>query len=216
MTAEIIENQSTGYIKVYRSIGKNWIWEDAEKLKWWLDILLTVNYSDQKVLIGELVIECKRGQSIKSLETWAKRWRTNKSKVRRFFYLLQSDSMIVLENVKKTTRLTVCNYDSYNDARHNSETIVKRFRNDSETIVKPIKEREESKEGKERNAANNIFFELFRRAAGKHITDEELFSEIGKFQNKYPNTHPNTAGALINTWVSNIGRQPAQEKRMHL
>lgn len=51
------------------------------------------------------------------------------------------------------------------------------------------------------------FFPMFRRATGQHITDAELFEEIGKFKNKYPNLHPNQAGPLINSWVSRIGKQ---------
>jgi hypothetical protein len=151
------ENLSTGYIKIFRSIKKNWIWDDPIKLKWWIDILLDVNYADRKILIGETVIECKRGQSINSLETWAKRWRTNKSKVRRFLYLLKNDHMVVLENVQKTTRLTVCNYDSYNDWRNDSETILKTQRNGSETRVKP--NNKEKKVKKEEVCTHTTFFE---------------------------------------------------------
>lgn len=58
------------------------------------------------------------------------------------------------------------------------------------------------------------FFESFRRASGSHITDEELKYEVGMFKNKYPNVHINQAGALINAWVKNIGKQPEQPKRM--
>lgn len=60
------------------------------------------------------------------------------------------------------------------------------------------------------------FFEMFRRATGAHISDDELIAEIGKFKNKYPNVHINQAGALVNTWVSNIGREKPQEKKMVL
>jgi hypothetical protein len=54
--------------------------------------------------------------------------------------------------------------------------------------------------------AEEPFFEMFRRATGKHISDEELLQEIAKFKNKYPNIHPNQAGALVNAWIGNIGR----------
>lgn len=57
---------------------------------------------------------------------------------------------------------------------------------------------------------NNRFFELFRRAAGSHLTDQELRIEVGRFRNKYPNVHINQSGALINTWVANIGKQQAK------
>jgi hypothetical protein len=52
----------------------------------------------------------------------------------------------------------------------------------------------------------NKFFEFFKRAAGNHFSDGELLIEAGKFENKYPNIHPNKAGPLINAWVSNIGK----------
>jgi hypothetical protein len=60
------------------------------------------------------------------------------------------------------------------------------------------------------------WFQMFRRCAGKHISDEELLHEIGRFKNRYPNQHPNVSGALVNTWVANIGRieDKKTEKRM--
>jgi len=63
---------------------------------------------------------------------------------------------------------------------------------------------------------NSQWFAMFRRAAGPHINDETLSLEIGKFLNKYPNVHPNKAGALVNTWVGNIGKEEAPVKRMVL
>lgn len=111
------ENYLTGYIKIYRSLRNHWIWKDPEKLKWWLDILLEVNHKDQKVSIGFELFDCKRGQSLHSRLEWAKRWKVDKSTVQRFFKLLQDDNMITTENLRKTIRLTVCKYVSYNDDR---------------------------------------------------------------------------------------------------
>jgi len=126
-----------GWISIHRKIKDHWLWSDPVKLKWWIDILLTVNHSESKVNIGNVLIECKRGQSIRSLQTWAVQWQTNKSMVRRFFDLLQNDEMISTENVKKSTRLTVCNYDSYQDSRNANETQAKRKRNANETQTTP-------------------------------------------------------------------------------
>ena len=47
--------------------------------------------------------------------------------------------MIVTKNEQKTTRLTVCKYDSYQEVRNADETQVKRKRNASETQVTPNK-----------------------------------------------------------------------------
>ena len=78
----------SGWIKLYRDLNKHWIWDNSNYLKWWLDILLEVNHTDSKVIIKNKIYECKRGEKLYSLDTWAARWKTNKSKVRRFLELL--------------------------------------------------------------------------------------------------------------------------------
>jgi DNA-binding PadR family transcriptional regulator len=126
---KIEENANYGFIKLYRSIKKHWIWKDEQRLKWWVDVLLEVNHSDEKILIGNELMECKKGQTIRSLLTWSKEWKVSVGSVRRFFDLLEKDSMIVTENLKKTTRLTVCNYEVYADWRNVDGKQTERRRN---------------------------------------------------------------------------------------
>jgi hypothetical protein len=130
------ENHQFGFICLFRSIRKNWIWKDAEKLKWWLDILMEVNHAEGKVLISGTLLICNRGESLNSLQTWAKRWHTDVSSVRRFLLLLQKDQMICYKSEGKTTRISVCNYESYNGQRNEGEKQVKRRRNADEMPVK--------------------------------------------------------------------------------
>lgn len=139
----------SSWIKLFRDINKHWIWQNSDYLKWWLDILLEVNHAPAKVVINNKIYECNRGEKLYSLDTWAARWGTNKSKVRRFLQLLQNDNMIVLKSETQTTRLTVCKYDTYQDMRNADETHLKRKRNASETHLTPIEEGKEEKEGKE-------------------------------------------------------------------
>ena len=139
----------SGWIKLYRDLNKHWIWENSDYLKWWLDILLEVNHTDSKVIIKNKIYQCKRGEKLYSLDTWATRWKTNKSKVRRFLELLQKDSMIVLKNETQTTRLTVWKYDDYQEKENTSETQTKRKRNSKGTHLTPIQEDKEDKEIKE-------------------------------------------------------------------
>ena len=113
-----------GWIKIHRKIINHWIWANPDYVKAWITIILTVNHDDSKVLIHGEVISCNRGQSILSLQNWAKlfgrKWTIQK--VRTFFNLLQVDKMICTEGLRKTTRLTVCNYDSYQDEQHTNNT----------------------------------------------------------------------------------------------
>lgn len=136
----IVSEKNAGYILLHRKIREHWIWKDAVKLKWWLDILMECNHADQKVTIGFTMLECARGESLNSLQTWALKWAVDVSSVRRFFKLLEDDAMIVLKNEVKTTRITVCNYDDYNGERQakqsqsNSKTIALQSRRNSDAI----------------------------------------------------------------------------------
>ena len=163
----------SGWIKIHRQLNKHWIWENTEFIKWWLDILMEVNHDEQKVLIKNVIFVCKRGEKLYSLDTWAKRWNTNKSKVRRFFDLLQKDSMIELKSETVTTRLIVCKYDDYQDKGNESETQTKRKRNANETQTTPIKECKELEELKE---VININIEpiFYRQFDHLKITFEEI------------------------------------------
>ena len=140
-----------GWIKLHRSLINHWIIKDSDKFKAWITILLTVNHNSNKVNIGNYLIECGRGESLKSLDSWVKifgkGW--NKSKVRRFLTLLENDSMIELIPNTKTTHLRVCKYDSYQSERNANETEVKRKRNGSETVLTPNKNDKKEKNDKE-------------------------------------------------------------------
>lgn len=133
-----------GYIKLYRKARENFLYRENRphtRREAWEDILLMVNHADKEVLIGNEKFLVKRGQSVRSLDSWAKEFNWSKSKTKRFFDLLKSCSMIVTENVQKSTRLTVCNYDIYQGDRNVNETQMKRDRptNKNEKNEKNIK-----------------------------------------------------------------------------
>ncbi|KKL76394.1 hypothetical protein LCGC14_2045310 [marine sediment metagenome] len=158
-----------GYIKLWRQIQGNELWTEKRpktKAEAWIDIIMEAQHSHepQKVMIGMIVLECHRGQSLNSLDTWALRWGWSKSKVWRFMKFLQKQGMIetksampksetLTETLTKdlTTRLTVVNYEKYaggqNEAEMPSNTLTemqtKCKRNANET-------RQEGREGQER------------------------------------------------------------------
>lgn len=105
----------SGWIKLHRQIRNHWVFKNADYFKAWVVIISEVNHQSSKVLIEGELIECKRGQSVNSLATWVSilgnDWTIQK--LRTFLKLLEKDGMINTEGLRKTTRLTVCNYDSY-------------------------------------------------------------------------------------------------------
>ena len=165
----------SGWIKTHRAIQDHWIFNDAEKLRAWMIILFTVNFEPKKVNIKNSLFECRRGESLLSLDSWALKFggRWNKSKVRRFFKLLENDSMIVLKSERKTTRLIVCNYDTYQDERNDNETKKKRKRNDNETQTTPTKEGEELKNDKE-YITPSVDEEFYMTSKKKKLTGKRL------------------------------------------
>lgn len=118
-----------GWICLYRSITDHWLWKDPVKLKWWLDILLSVNHESTKVNVGMQLYDCKAGQSIRSIGSWAKSFGCCKDTARNFFILLESDHMIRRETIGKstrsTTRLTVCNYERYQNIPYSMPTSIR-------------------------------------------------------------------------------------------
>jgi hypothetical protein len=209
-----------GWIKTHRKIQDHWIYKEHRvfsNFEAWTDILLNVNHCEAKVFIKGTLFTVKRGESINSLETWAKRWNWTKSKVRRFLELLQSDGMVVIKNEHKTTRLTVCNYDSYQDTRNADETEMKRRRNADETRVKP------NKNDKNENNENNIeerkqeFAQDMVEFSGKFnremmVDFYEYWTEHGKNDKKmrFEKQASFDLGRRLKTWERN--QKPEQDE----
>ena len=176
-------NKLAGWIKIHREITDHWLWPDDRKFKWWIDLLLMANYENGKMLKGNNLIECDRGQLVRSLDGLSRRWMVTKKTVRSFLLLLQDDDMIRIENVKFCTRITICNYDKYQETVNDHETISKRSGNDKETITTPIKEikKKEEVKNKNKNIPENEF-------SGLHKTSIKIFTDWyeNKIGVKYP------------------------------
>ena len=101
MVEEYKDNYGKGWISLYRSIKDHWVWSDPVKLKWWLTVLFEVNHTESKVAIGYNLVDCKRGQSTKSLRTWGNEFGCGTKAVTKFFDMLEKDGMIKRETVGK-------------------------------------------------------------------------------------------------------------------
>ena len=185
-----------GWIKIHRTINKHWIFTDAERFRAWMIILLTVNFEPKKQMIEGELISCDRGQSIISLNTWASKFgnKWTVQKVRTFFNLLKKDEMIHTEGLRKTTRLTVCNYDSYQDEQQaDNKQITQRQHRDNKqiTTTKEGKEREEGKEGKETKGDKPQF--SFKQSLLDLEIEEEIVSDWLKVRAKKKAANTKTA-----------------------
>ena len=169
-----------GWIKLHRDIKNHWIYTEKRKFskfEAWTDILLSVNHAQAKTIIKGKLITIERGQSILSLDSWGIKWGWNKSAVNRFFDLLKKDGMIVLQNETVTTRLSVCNYASYQDERNASETQTKRKRNANETQTKSIEEEQEEQQEKQDIYPFQQFWEMYLKK-GVRTKAESSFAQL--------------------------------------
>ena|SRR5690625_1383271 len=126
------DNRQSGYISLYRSIQNHWLYPSGRSFtdyEAWTDLLMQANHKPRAVRVKNKVIHCERGQSVRSITQWAERWKWTRSKVYRFLEILKADGMIETHSETVTTRITICNYESY-------QTPVKKDETDSETNLK--------------------------------------------------------------------------------
>ena len=101
-----------GYILLDRQIQDHFLWQNKpfSKGQAWIDLLMLVNHTDEKVLFDGELIDVKRGEKITSLVKLSTRWGWSINKVSRFLNLLENELMITQKRNSKRTALTVVNY----------------------------------------------------------------------------------------------------------
>ena len=123
-----------GWIKISREIEDHWLWQDAERLRWWIDMLFLASWEDKKVIEDTHLITIKKGQFIASVAFLCKRWGKSNKTIIKYLKLLEEDEMICREVLhRQTPIITICNYDKYQCNDDNSvHTIVHRQRQNEE------------------------------------------------------------------------------------
>lgn len=131
-----------GYIKLYRTIRRHWLWEDKpfSKGQAWLDLLLLANHSDHKSVAGGVVTEYHRGQVNVSQRYLAEAWGWSRKKVKAFIEDLKADNMVAEEPRKeppKGTVLTIVNYTFWQGILPEKEPLKEPPRNHQGTTEEP-------------------------------------------------------------------------------
>ena len=103
-----------GWIKISREIASHWLWQDADRLKWWLDLLFLAAWEDKQVLHDSHLFVLRRGQIIASISFLSERWGKSRPTIIKFLRLLEEEGMIKRSTVyRQTSILTICNYEKY-------------------------------------------------------------------------------------------------------
>ncbi|MBV1817313.1 conserved phage C-terminal domain-containing protein [Bacteroidales bacterium MSK.15.36] len=130
-----------GWIKLHRSIQEHWLFQEKRtfsKFEAWVDMIMMANHKDNKFLLGNELIEVKRGSFITSELKLMDRWNWSKTKVRNFLNLLESENMIIKVPDSKKTTIKIVKYELY----QSDETIGKPEKDQQKTIEEPEKNHE--------------------------------------------------------------------------
>ena len=129
-----------GWIKIDRSMIDHWIWQDADALRLWLEMLIRANFEDKTRLFNGKLVTLKRGQLVFGRKVYADRLGMNENTIRKVLKLLISDGMIHQQTTNKYSIITITCYDKYQDstsktpATHQQSTSkaphLKNYKND--------------------------------------------------------------------------------------
>ena len=100
-----------GWIKIHRKIIDNWIWEDAEKLRAWIDLLMEVNHEDKQIEFEGHIITIKRGQKLTSVRKLGETWNWSRNRVYRLLDLLIEGKIVTANMTRNVTLINVEQYD---------------------------------------------------------------------------------------------------------
>jgi hypothetical protein len=106
-----------------------------------------VSHEDKKVLVGNQLVELKRGQIIASLNFLSELWQTSKRTAERFVDLLEKEQMLSRCVSRKVSVVTICNYDSYQEKKRGKR--ADECANDEPIGIQSVSETKNEKERKE-------------------------------------------------------------------
>lgn len=135
---------SEGYIRLYRSL-RDWEWYgNANTMRLFIHLLITVNYKDAQV--GDLVV--KRGQGLYTIKSLAEELGMSEKMVRTSLEHLKRAETLAITRRSKNSLITVLNYEWYQGERA-IKTAIKGQSQQEKEIEKRKKKRKEAKENKE-------------------------------------------------------------------
>lgn len=150
---------SNGWLKLHRRIHDSEMWSEQRvfsKAEAWIDLLLMARWqkAPHNVVVGMHTFTLNRGEILNTTRELGVRWGWSKAKVHRFLRWLEKRNSIRHDNETVISRVTIVNYEDYQDDSADDKTHVKRKCNAHETHVKRYLKEEEGEEGEERKPSS--------------------------------------------------------------
>jgi hypothetical protein len=151
------------FIKLYRKIQDNWIWDNPLYLKCWIDMLMRASIKPSSMLLNNHIIEVNRGEIVFSQRNFAKRNNMSRQQLRTFLTKLEKSKMIRSKSNPDVTHLILVGYSTYNDSKLTQ----------SQPRPNPIIRKKESK-NKEINKDFEKFWKAYPKKVGKKKVQDKF------------------------------------------
>jgi len=151
------------FIKLYRKIQDNWIWDNPLYLKCWIDMLMRASIKPSSMLLNNQIIEVNRGEIVFSQRNFAKRNNMTRQRLRTFLKKLEKTNMIRLKSNPEITHAVIVGYSTYNDFKSNQK------KPSQNPIIKGKKVRK-----KEINKDFELFWKAYPKKVGKKKVQDKF------------------------------------------
>lgn len=187
-----------GWIKLDRSIFEHWIFQDAEKFRAFVDLIQLARWKDEKLLIGNEIVNIPRGSYYTSELKLAEKWGWSRKKTREYLKLLESEGMIIKKGTTKGTTITIENYRLYQDEGTTKGTSKEQQKNIKRTTKDTSKEHQKNNEG-------------YTKEEGEEIKEIKEIKEGEEGKEKPPSLPPLSVPTpyhetIFNQWSENTYR----------
>ncbi len=104
-----------GWICIYRAIEEDPMYfaEPFTRMQAFIDLILITNHERTVFFKRGIKITVERGQTVRSEDELALRWKWSRGKVRRFLLELENDTKIVQQKTRLCNCISIVNYDKY-------------------------------------------------------------------------------------------------------
>lgn len=169
------EPKNHGWICLYRQLQECFLWMSNEPFdvrSAWIDLLLSCNHHDKKIMFDGKPFVITRGQYMTSIRKLSEKWGWSKDRVTRYLNVLEQENMIRRDSDSRRTVLTIVNYSVYQDLTDTNKDTDKdtgkdtdkpQYNNDNNVNKNIYAIRQKSK-GYKQMMTNNICYSDYEEA----------------------------------------------------
>ena len=132
-----------GWISLHRKILDNPILSRGKtysRFEAFVYLLVHCNHQDNQVLIGNTLLDVKRGSFISSLKKLGHTFKWSSNKTKSFLNLLVEQNMLNMKSTSKYTTFVIIKYDTYQNIEKSKEhqKKIKRISKENQKKIKRI------------------------------------------------------------------------------